>query len=299
MKTPHGIELCTRDGLFEHVVADLRERYEFTTDDCAAVTAYFETGDLDAYLAGGRGIGPYLLLFLAPQGTLEAVTLRFKSYWDWVLEDPEARRDRNDRAFDSLEEQLISPFGGLLDYRWGNFFSAELAASVFHWLYGETFQPDRRFPLPLGPQGWQPRLPVQIERLCTDLMLGLDEHLFGRSNDCYHDHARYALLICFFVSLLPSLDIECYSRDLVSRFHKIDGKKTGRRAHQFRTRKFLAHLNSVLSSGELDDGLETVPVNDPAALAELRRQLSAASLPREYFALEQSILEWGPDYQEG
>lgn len=284
-----------RKLLFDDVLSDMRHEGHFGKNDIQAVKRYFETGDLHAYLESGCKIRPQFVLFLFPNPSFDQVTIRLKTYWDWVLDDKVVRLDDQHRNCDSLDAYFTRVFSYLFDYQYGNHYSDELIAAVFRWAHGETYDPEYQFPMTFGPQNWRPDTSLDINATCTKLVTGLDSALFGDDQSQYYNDTRYTYLIDYCLSMIPLLDVDCYLTKYFARSHKENGKRTGKRAYQFRMRRFMCHMNGISPREENDDGirLSKLEVSRPDLVDRIKQGLEGLDLPDEYHKLNKFILKHG------
>lgn len=94
-------------------------------------------------------------------------------------------------------------------------FDQELTDDAFLWIYGDSYQPGRTFPTPLGQDNWQPEL-SGYETVCARIMQGIRDYLFkpdlppeeelGAFRYQKAEYSRYLM------SLLPHMDVDFFSR---------------------------------------------------------------------------------------
>lgn len=286
--------------LFDDVVNDMRSTRNFDKNDIKAVKQYFKSGDLEKYLASGCKIQPNFVLFLFPKPTFDEVISRLKIYWDWVLDDKANRLNDEHKNFASLDEYFMRVFGFLFDYQYGNHYSNELIADVFHWAYGPTYDPEWQFPITFGPDDWRPHVSVNVNEMGTRLINGLDNCCFSDQQSQYYNDSRYAHFVDYCLSLFPLLDTDCYATKYFDRRHKENGKRTGKRTYQHRMRGFLCHMNGIAPQEEDDVGIKypDLIINTPEVVEKLRDGIAKLELPDEYHKLIKFILKHGTKAME-
>lgn len=268
-----------RAALFDDIKSDLKHDSRFNAADIKAIQTYYKNGSLEDYLDSGQKVAARFVYYLFPEPSLSEFQQRLETYWNWVLEDPTTRKDPFQDSSETPDQQFMRPFAHLFEYGYVNFFPAELSAEVFHWVYGEQYSESRVLPVSLGPDEWRPRIVVDINSLCTRIMVKIDSYLFPYNESQYHNHERFKYLADYMLSLVLHLDKECYATSLFDRWHKIDGRRSGYRAYQIRIRTFLSHLNGILTKHDKEDGVKKLVDNDHELLEHVKKATNNIDIP--------------------
>lgn len=284
-----------REKKFERLIRPYESKGE---QGIASIRRYFDSGDIERYIGEEILISPYVAIFGAPQHDLGHFKARIKGVWDWLLVNQGHLADSRDRKSETLNYQFVTVFEALLGEH-GDLFPDDFFVEVFFWLYGERYDPVREFQFDLGPEKWVPKMEFDNGLFFNQLKFGVMDHLFGLKKDIDYSTQRYVPLMDYFLSLLPFIDIECYSKKRVKRFHKVDRKVSGLRARQCGLRRLIAYMHDIPGDKFLDEGYDHVPVNDQATLQKLKDGINSISMPNEYFELIEYLeAHRGKDFQK-
>jgi hypothetical protein len=284
-----------REKRYQHIIRPYESENK---ESLESIRKYFETGDIEQYIAEEVLICPYVAIFYPPIHDLEHFKVRVKAVWDWLLSNLGRPADARDRKHEPLNYQFSIVFEGLFGQH-GQLFPDDFFVEVFFWLYGEKYDPTREFQFGLRSEKWLPKMDFGIDLFFNQLNYGIKDHLFGLEKDIDYSTQRYVPLMDYFLSLLPYINIECYAKKRVKRFHKVDGKASGLRAEQCGLRTLIAYMHDIPGDKFLDEGYDHVPVNDQASLQKLKDGINSISMPNEYFELIEYLeAHRGKDFQE-
>ena len=103
MKEITAVDFKNRDVLYAE---NIYYEPDINPEQEKSVRNYFETGDIDKYLADDLYIEPVIATFFPPQNDIEHFDYRIKRYWEWVLINMGRESDCRKEKYLSLDEQF-------------------------------------------------------------------------------------------------------------------------------------------------------------------------------------------------
>jgi hypothetical protein len=268
-----------------------------------ALFEYAETGDIEKFISeGGPLVDQYSIFYIGGNATLEALKQRLQLFWDDVVDNPEKYKGQfRFESHKTLADWFSIWPSGLLTSRNGYFFSNELFAEVFFWMFGESFQAERDFPMSFGSAGnrWTPKLHIDANRYGHRIRSEARRFFFDMSRSYDVDPGRIKPILDYYVSLVPHISQYCYSKTLIDR-KELDsnGVLTSRRSHQHSMRDLLAKSLNVLREGEKERGFTQVIVSESEELRIfLDKVESVTPFLDDYHALVEFIKESGSEFR--
>lgn len=256
-----------------------------------SVKTYFESGDVDAYLADELFIDPAIATFMAPQHQLDHFKNRVERCWNWLMENEQHPANKRARRRLTYDEQFSAALFALF-IKSGNFFPDDFFSEVFSFMYGDYYDATRVFPVSLKFDGKPLVNTIRADELCTQLMTGIRKYLFETDEHDYFSYSRYKTLLPFFLSILPKMSVECFDTKKYGRFHKVNGKRSGLGSSQARVRRFFASLLGV--SYDQDSNTQ-IQINDFEFHEHLKSELATVNMPESYSVLLEFIEEYGAE----
>jgi len=248
-------------------------------------------------------------VFFGGKQSLDAFVYRLTTFTEWVMEDREFRgmnrldynRDLKKETFEKrFSYILLTLIGGK-----GDFLPDDVWQQVFLWLYGDTYDPSRQFPITFGEEQWCPELfsagSLGIrDNFLFRVLSGSAKYLFRDDGDEYDYFKRGKPLVNYLPSVLPHLNKACY---VLKRYKRRNfdehGNPVSYSSWQAIMRGFIAKMNGVRPSWELEeleDENEPVFKRDPEMFEWLKIEMNKLDLPEEYYQLEEFVLKHGENY---
>ena len=253
------------------------------------------------------------VFFWGGKGSVDAIINRLKVFTEWVLEDKDYRArswfdySEYDEAQETTFEQRFSYIFSGLFHDYGQFLTNETWQEVFLWLYGNSFNENRQFPLTFGQDQWRPPtlfandLGYSRDAFFFNILSSVDDYFFCDDESEYDYYLRYKPLVEYLLSMFLHLNKSCYE---LKRFkqHTTDenGKRVNYSGWQYMMRTFIAHMNGICIYDDYDydlgDSDEPFSRRDPELFLNFRKKFSQLNLPEEYYRLEQFVIKHGEDY---
>ena len=107
--------------------------------------------------------------------------------------------------------------------------------------------------MPLGPDQWQPKVNLDVDWVCFQLMVCIRNYLMGYGGeDVININGQY--YIEYFLSLYPYMSSKSFALKRCSdRFYEEDGVQINLQGFQFTNRWFIAGLHNILTDYEKEE----------------------------------------------
>lgn len=185
----------------------------------------------------------------------------------------------------SLEEYFVNTCVKIAD--WSYFQSSELMAKLFLWVFGPVYDSQRFFPLPLGPEQWQPKLNINPNNLALFLLRGICSYLFSTEQD--EKNLKYQFIGDYFISIFVQIDSDVYAMTFLESDHiKENGNRVGDN-WQYILRRFIANLEGVATHLEVRKNNGEIYHNDLPYENQIREGLKKLDLPKEYYDMVEFV----------
>lgn len=262
------------------------------TSELGVIREYFYYGNIQKYLADSKLIVDMMVFEATPFTKLEDYLDNIKIYWEWVLEYPQ---ERGNKA--NLERSVSERLLGKMQYYAleSAYLTYELKRDLFFWFFGKAYCSERLFPMPLGPDQWQPEITLDVDWVCSILMSCIRKYLMG-----YEGHHEENLngqdYIDYFLSIYPHMSAKCFALNCCTdRFYEENGKQINLTGYQFSNRWFIAGLHNILTVCEEEEEIDRLVIHDQKALNYLKECLDNIDMPNEYYELEKFVIKHGED----
>jgi hypothetical protein len=285
----------------EVLVNDALSRQYYQTGSQSEVEAlhnYSISGDIESFIAnGGELVDQDTIFYVGGNASIESLKYRLSVFWNDVIDRPERYKDGVRFSWDGSLDDWFMSWPHNIWSRNAYFFSNELFSEVFFWIYGETFEAQRVFPMSFGNEKWQPTINISADAIVQSLLNRFCDYFFDLDEEYFIDPARVIPLLDYFMSAVPHISDGCFSVNLADRWDEDqDGKRTNLRGHQSTFRKYIASLHGVLSDWDLECGRSEISIYKPAELKMFNEKFESLPLPTGYRELVAFIKESGENY---
>lgn len=258
-----------------------------TEEELKPYRDYFFLGDIDVAIETGAYTDFGTILFWSPSNNIGDLKKLFIYYWQWFFTDDVNVKIYQGYGFETPKEYLNSILLNIAS--WTYYQPPELMAELFLWVFGEQYDENRVFPIPLGNSNWQPKISISKHSLAFFLLRGIRGYLFTYDNDSIYP--KYAYLIEFFLSVFHNIDTRIYSTKRIDRNTELPFDKSDQRI----VRWFIANIEGVITNKEVDKNNGEIPHNNIEKETLLRDGLSKLELSDEYHQLVIFVHKHGND----
>lgn len=277
-----------RDLLFE----DAFWRLDLNKKQHKSLVDYFETGDLDKYLADEQFLLPYICIYYSPNHDFEDFKARFQKSMDWFVDNPNSPAlffgyEGHEPGFRNVISRIHGKEARVLE--------PELWAEVYQWYFPEPDpEPSKfSFPLSFGKSQWRPEVPYTRDSECMGILGNIGDYCFYPASYISIDRLGYTYLLSRLPSMLPKMPKQTFEFKHYGRNHKIMGKPTFWGGYQNTIRRFLGHKNGIVSKPNITDGYNEVIVVQPEFHKKFMETIDSINMPDEYYQLEEKIISIG------
>ncbi len=158
-------------------------------------------------------------------------------------------------------------------------FNVDLADDMFFWLYGNTYDPERVFPIPLGSDKWQPKL-IGYDRIIFLLMRRFNRYLFYKKLKPYNLELASKVVeeryMTYLLSLLKHVDEDFFVEKVVDRRY-VNERGISIGSQQFVVRSFFIRLLGYKEIGDKE-----FYCRDEELYETLKREVFAVKMPEKF-----------------
>jgi hypothetical protein len=244
----------------------------YESDDKQAVAyhkKFFFDGDIDYYLNSLPLVRFEEVFENFPAETLTEVQSLTTAYWSYAHSSSNKTylhfdQSTIDNNFLEVLSRVLGPTINL---------NAELSEDIFHWAFGDIFEPVRI--LDIGLDEWRPTLNIDPYIMCSNMRSGYSYYLFDK--ETHHEFLHYAKLTDYFISVLPSIEPEVFALS----YADIKGGNISSRRLQKKQKVVRKFFLEIMGYGRIH--------KDKITEQRIREALDTLAMPSEYYTFIEFI----------
>jgi hypothetical protein len=235
--------------------------YDSPKEELEIRRKYFFEGDVKCLLTKSFDVTLYDVINNSPFDDTNLVIDCISEYWLWVLESP-SNRDYHEMVPD-INDRFMASMHAIFSYKDDNI-DSNVSIGLFFWLYGNTFNGDRKLELSYGDKTTVVPISIDIDKLCFDLIDGVIKYLWYKDEG--QNICMFRAFIPYFLSVYPKMSPICFGLALPEgEFMTKNGIKYYRK-YWIWNRWLLTTLSGYISEYEEEEDIEELVSNDEAAL---------------------------------